>query len=235
MRWHAGEQRGGMSGGMGCARGFTLIELVVVVGVGMIVLGLALPSLARAKQLGVASRMSLTVRSNAQMLVVYGSAHRDSFPAYGRVATEGMMDWMHAMVAGGVMESVHESDPDGYAKLGIGRVGLSGAALYESSRMVPGMAQHANEAKIAGVRQAEVLFPSEKGILGQYQDVAGESHVFWSYVPWNPPRWPMAMGDGSVIVAACTDFVLEHDFFEYWVGHPVFSTWSGVKGRDVRR
>lgn len=218
-------------------RGFTLIEVVVVIGVMMMVLGLALPPLANARRLGEATRTAAVVRSNAQLLAMYGSAHRDSFPAYGdgNLVTNGITDWVQALVDGGLIESVRETDPEGYRATGRGRIGLTGAALYESWRMVPGKTQHANESKIAGVRQGDVRYPSEKGILGKVQDVEGENAVFWTFTPHRPPRWPIAMGDESVTFARCTDFELEFDFFEYWVGHPVYSTWGGVKGRDVRK
>lgn len=66
----------------------------------------------------------------------------------------------------------------------------------------------------------------------QYIHIRGDEHVPWTYNVTERPLSPIARSDGSALSARCTDFVLEHEFFEHWAGHPVASTWGGCRGVD---
>jgi competence protein ComGC len=214
--------------------GFTLIEMLIVIGTVMILIGLLIPGLAKARSSAKDIVMASQSRSNASLVSVYSASHRDLFPCMSETVGDGMLMWDTALVRAGVIDSESETDPAGMKAHGLTRFAMSAAMCCEPGRMVPGAAEPLHQARTVTITQSAVWFPSEKGMLVQWLYVEGDEHRFWTYSVHLPPRSPIAMCDGSVIAAKCVDFRLEHDFFEHWVGHPVLSTWNGVNGRDSR-
>lgn len=216
-------------------RGFTLIELVVCIGVMMVLIGLLLPTLAASRESARATRMLALVRSNHAAVVMYANSHQDVFPASDSLVGNCMLRWYVPLVATGLIENERAVDPEGAELTNNPRFSMSGCAFCSPSMMVPGSTVPVDVAESSAIRMSQAAFPAEKGILVQWLHVRGTEHVFWSWNPSESPSSPIAMADGHAISAKCVDFALEHDFFENWVGHPVLSTWNGILGMDKRR
>lgn len=214
-------------------RGFSLLELLVAIGVVLILIGLAIPALSGARDEALAARMSLLLRSHVASVEMYTADHRDMYPVSGVTVGDAMLRWHNALVSSGHLAAAHEADPEGFKTIGSSRVALSACVAYPADRMQPGMTVPIDLAESSAVRTTEVAFPSHKGLFVQWLAVDRGEHVFWSWRPTGGAVRPIAMADGSGMRARCHDFALEFPFFENWVGHPVLTTWRGADGRDV--
>ena len=211
---------------------FSLIELVVSIGVILILVGLVLPALGNARQRARATQTAVAVRSSGQAVVAYASDHDDIYPIASRSVNQSMLDWDTPLVSLGYFADETDIDPDGMRERGHHRFSFSGALVHPSRMMEPGTTVPMELAETTAIRQSQVSFPSEKGMMVQWVHASEEHDVFWTWSPWERPLSPVAFCDGSVSEHRCTDFQLAHDFFENWVGHPVLATWSGSSGID---
>lgn len=215
-------------------RAFSLIELILCIGIILVLIGLAMPQFSKVRKSGRDTRAAAAVRQGVAFLTLYTADYRDYFPRGGEIPGRSMNDWNLPLVAAGYVASLNELDPDGVKECGCNRIALSGCLGAPAEEMTPGNTRPIELANGAWVRQSQVAFPSAKGALVQSLHMEGAVHVFWTWNTINSPISPIGMVDGSLIKGKCTDFRLAHPFFENWVGHPVLSTWGGYHGLDVR-
>lgn len=230
-RCRVGHRQVGGRGG----RAFTLIELVLCIGIIMVLLGLVLPAMAAARRRGTDTRMLGVMRSNGALLALYAQDHDMAFPLSGPTVGGAMLEWYRPLIEVGLIQSASDVDPDGIRNDHVQRVAMSAAAACLPERMEPGNTLPMDMATSSVIRHTQVVHPSSKGILVQWVHVVPGEHRMWTYKAVNGPVSPIAFADNSVSSARSADFVLDHDFFENWVGHPVLATWSGVRGIDRRR
>lgn len=213
-------------------RGFTLIELIVSLGIIMVLAGLLLPALGGIRAEARTTRMLAAMRSGGMALSAYADDRREVYPIAEAGVGGSMLRWHRPIVDAGYLPREEDSDPDGYKTIGESRVSMSGCLASTPEEMVPGATIPIDLALAKAVRVSDVSFPSSKGVLVQWLHVVSGTHVFWTYNPDVKPISPITYADGSVARARCTDFILEQPFFENWVGHPVLSTWNGCRGID---
>lgn len=202
----------------------------------MIIVSLALPGIAGARRSAQRVRSLVEVRSNAAAIDAYCAASQDVFPfVEGDVNTAAIRYW-RPLVDRGFLQSVAEADPVGIRRWKRVRYVMSMCMVYPATGMRPGSTLPAEFSHASAVRQQEVVSPSHKGLILQYFDY--ERGVYTHDFAWGvwERAWPtpIAMADGSGLIARCTDFRPEHMFTEGWVGVPVISTWNGCAGRDLR-
>lgn len=207
-----------------------MIELIVCIGIIMILIGLFLPALSKSAARTKEVRMAATVRDNAMVLQSYVSDNQDLYPLSGQHSPS--TNWWRPLVASGHFASEAAVDPDGGALGDYKRVAMSFCMNVSPDLMVPGSTRPIDLTPFIWIRQAQVVYPASKGVLVQWVHVVGNSDVFWTWKSSGGPVSPIALVDGSVIQARCTDFRLPYPFRENWVGHPVLSTWEGVRGLD---
>ncbi|QKK09953.1 MAG: type II secretion system protein [Planctomycetota bacterium] len=214
------------------ASGFTIVELLVSIGVILVLIGLLMPALGKARERSKSLRTTIAVRSSARAIDAYAGDSDGVYPIAHWSVQLSMLDWDSPIVSQGYITSEAQIDPDGTRERGHHRFAMSGALVHPWKQMEPGAVLPLELAEAKSVRQPQVAFPSSKGMLVRWvQAKNGEEH-FWTWEPFDRPLAPIAFCDGSVSEHRCTDFVLAHEFFEYWVGHPVLATWSGSNGLD---
>jgi hypothetical protein len=217
----------------GCRRpGFSLIELVVTVGIVMVLLGLALPSLGRARAGARLSQGGVTLRQNHWAVIAYGNDYREVYPIADPFIGPCSLRWWIPLVSGGYLGSERKADPLGVDVLGFVTYALSFCMVYPASEMQRGRVVPIDRARSSPVRISQVAFPSRKGTMYQWHPlVTQDPVVFWCCGP-DPPPGPV-FADGSVIAARWTDLLFAPDgYMEYWCGAPVASTWNGYLGVD---
>lgn len=213
-------------------RGFTLIELVVVLAILMIVIGLLLPALGGAMHAARLARSSAALKQCSDLVFLYANDNRETYPLAHEHMYTASARWYDALIAGDYVANEQEVDPRGVQRDGEVRYALSMCLVYDYRLMRPGSTVPISQSRSSPVKLSEVLFPSQKGAMWQWWINFGPVETYWCCLEWRPVG-PVGMADGSVIAAEYTDFRM--DFppeGPSQMGFPVQSTWEGCRGRD---
>lgn len=213
--------------------GFTLVELVVCIGVLMIVLGIAMPSLSKARQASRRTAALISARTSIQAVAGYQQQSNDFFPVQGNSLGRAMLDWAQPLVGTGHFTGVVEAEPAQQGAAASSLWSMSGACFATDESMTSGSVLPMGLTPLTPRRGAAVRDPSRKGILAQWLHRIDGQPVFWTWQPGNGPLSPLAMADGSAMQARSSQFRIEPANFEHWVGHPVLASWRGLSGSDM--
>ncbi len=224
------------------ARGFSLIELLVTLGVMAILLGLLLPVLGRIRNYAEDLRGKTAVREGAILLHAYAGDHRDEFPMWKpQPMGDSTKFWYVPLVEQGYLRSAMDLDPVAVKARGYVPISMTSAALVAPAYMTAGKTLPLDRTPVDVQHMSEVRFPSDKGILVKHRasrppvpppNQTGDNDVPWCCVS-TQMRSAVAMADTSVSFGPWMDFVPNGVVVtENWVGYPVFATWDGVLGRD---
>jgi len=214
--------------------GFSLIELVVVIGVIMVLVGLSLPMVGRAMAQVRSTRDLANIRSCATSIQMYCDQSKGYFPNLGGNAQRSALWWTNAMVRAGVFQSDGEGDPDGVEKFGEIRVRMSMCMCYSIEGMTPGQTVPLDVAVAEGVRSEQVSYPSRKGLAHQQyieRDVHG---TYWCCACLGPcAPFAGAFVDGSAQIARVSSYINGDPIVRTdGIGVPLFSSWGGYKAID---
>jgi hypothetical protein len=222
----------------GCAtrgRAFTLIEAVICLGVIMLLVGLVVPALAKARESARMTRDLAVMRTCVTLLHSYCTESKGLFPLVGNDML-AISNWWRAVGPQPGVADASLIDPVGVREFGAVRAIMSACFVVRPEDMEPGNTVHIDLVQVRAMTDASVVSPASKGTLYMQSRMVSGRHTYWAITPAEyASQGPIAFLDGSATVGRWPDFVVEPPYFEHWVGWPVLATWHGVRGRDVRR
>ncbi len=213
-----------------------MMELVVVIGIIMILVGLMAPSLGRVTSQAKLTRDISLIRQHSATVSMYAADFADTYPyPYNftghlyRVAG----DWALPMIASGHFENVASVDPDVLNGRSFSYM-MSIAMVYNPDEMRPGHVPRTGVQTSRPTRQFQVLFPSLKGLIVRENNGLNPSEGlamgFCCEGPWISP---VAFSDGSSTSGTYRDFQGGLPLLiDQGIGIPIISTWFGVRGID---
>lgn len=220
-----------------CARtGFSIVELIVCFGVVMILIGISLPTFARARRGARLTVWLATVQQHAHLIDMYTTQFGEVFPisSVSRVG-DAARDWWRPLQASGMLV-----DSDGAPNSEVAAMRVSACFVYEPSLMRPGLANHTSlwNRTACPVRRSDVLNPTLKGLVWMpyvVPELAEPRSNAWCCLGSSPPG-PIGFADGSAAVLSWKDFAIDDSMYvEHDIGYVVISTWDGVRGVDRRK
>jgi len=230
-------------------RGFTLVELVFVVGILAVVVGLLLPSLESVVVNARRTRAMAQTRQNMLLIDLYASDHNDGYPLASTTnIIAAQRDWYQVLIESGTVNSIGDLDyyKDGW--FGPTSYAISMALVRKPDEMIPGNVAPLGGSSPHTIRRGDVLFASQKGAVFQYAlpyvSLRGgrgsqitsnpeSSAVGWCCAAFAPPA-PIGFCDQSVGIYTWVELMPSPRVIENGVGYPVESTWLGCRGIDRR-
>ncbi len=221
------------------ARAFTMIELIICIAIVMILLGIWLPSLSRARESVRRTRDLAAIASVMKPLLQY-EADYSSFPVWSNdpevfhVVNNMQSGWTQPFIARQYVTNYEDIDPEFTSGEGWIGVWLSLGLMYPSHWMQPGLVAR-GQFRPSKVGLADVMFPSDKGAIVKMWHGTPHSSGLRSFC-CTRPGWkaPVAFVDGSAVSASAFDLLGNSQLYveEEWFGVPVLGTWNGALGKD---
>ena len=222
-------------------RAFSLVELVVVLGVVMILVSFLFPGLAGALSQGKLTRDLALMRSHAASIAMYAAEFDDIYPFWGEYSnpTIAAQGWYLPMLEAKYFSSVQEVAPGIQEGFPYETAAMSKCMVYDWKLMRPGYTVPSEEQVAVPVPTRMVAYPSLKGLVFRLSSgpvfdgqtgMQNDVDVFCCGDLW---IFPVAMADGSAEAGDYLQFnngkpVAE----EHGIGIPVDTTWFGVSGID---
>jgi len=216
-------------------RGFTLIEALIVVAIIMILAGLSLPALSRSRDTAQLTRQAIRARDNCTLITLYADSNAERYPIGDSRPISAALYWWKPLIEAGLLETSDEADPEWASRHdGSPRYAMSWAMAYDANLMTLDTVVPYRDARTSPVRQSQVVYPSDKGLMWQWWVWTGEWRGHWCCAPITPMA-PVVMADLSAEVGRWPDYVAGGQLVRReGVGGPIESTWGGVRGRDRR-
>src|SRR6056297_1702893 len=118
------------------ARGFSLIELLVVVAILMILIGLALPTLSRSRDSARLTVQMARIRDNGMLISMYADSNNGRYPIGAEHPEIASLHWWKPLIEAGLLDSKEQADPEWFASNdGNPRYAMSFAMCYAPDRM----------------------------------------------------------------------------------------------------
>lgn len=213
-------------------RAFTLIELLMILGVVSILLALILPALGSSWDLAQRTRDLGQLRSNVTLIGNYTNDYRDIYPIAFEGAGPSATQWHVALLDGGYISSEVEADPIGKSRYDNVRFWMSKCMVFSPRLMLPGATIPVDDQMSVAVKVHQVTYPSAKGLMYQWSSDAplhGRNY-FCCVMNW---KAPVGFADGSGEFGSYLDYNAgTRPVIVDTIGIPVFTTWGGYLARD---
>lgn len=216
----------------GSRRAFTLIELLMILGVISILLALILPALGSSWDLAQRTRDLGQLRNNVTLIGNYTNDYRDIYPIGFEGAGSSATRWHVAMLEGGYISSEEEADPIGTSRYDNMRFWMSKCMVFTPRLMLPGATIPVDDQMSVAVKVHQVTYPSAKGLMYQWSSDAplDGRNYFCCVIDW---KAPVGFADGSGELGSYLDYNAGiRPVIVDTIGIPVFTTWGGYLARD---
>lgn len=229
-------------------KAFTIIELVVVIGVIMLLIGIFLPTLGGANTSAKQVKQMSNIRQVGTCIDLYLNDWEDTYPI-----ADLRPDWHPSNVSRkvanelgiGLFWGVPIYKTEIVSKTQFDTIFWDSHAFHSVTMYtdpavmdplsIPAWKNHHNSA----VRQYQASYPSAKGLIGvsfvpssNNDDRLVPGHQRWNTGVDSGPIAPLLFADGSVDRLRFSELLApKHPPADYW-GQPVIYTWDGIGGRD---
>jgi len=229
-------------------RAFSIIELVVVIGVIMVLLGIFLPTLSGAKASAKQIQQVSNIRQVGTLIDLYLNDWKESYPiadirpdwfpdSVSQADAERLgigKRWETALI-GASLATPHEIDTIYYNSHAFNSVTMYTSPDVMTPTTIPVWESHQNSA----VKQSWAKYPSLKGLVGVsfVPDGGNEDRLVAGHKLWNNglpdgPLAPVLFADSSVSRLRYSELRKPDPApIGYW-GLGIMYTWNGIKGRD---
>lgn len=217
---------------VGVARAFTLVELLMILGVISILLALVLPAIGSSWDLAQRTRDLGHLRNNVTLIGAYTNDHNNIYPIGFETAEGSAIYWHSAMIRGGYLASQMEADPVGKSRYDYVRFWMSQCMTFTPRLMLPGATIPVEDQKSFAVRTDQVTYPASKGLMFQMTSDTPltAENKFCCVMDW---KAPVGFADGSGELGSYLDYNAgERPVMVDTIGIPVFTTWGGFLARD---
>lgn len=220
-------------------RAFSIIELVVVIGIVMILIGLLLPTLAVGRGSAANLRQTSALRQIGLTTEIYCTAWNDTYPvADARLdyrmeslddgsngTAETGRPWPNALLDAGVIEEHMLLE-----LLDTSDVVWSRTMYIDPSDLNPDRILPWEHVFTSGVKRSSVRYPSSKGLLGVATTHYSGHRVVWLLA--SVAKAPLFAADGAIHSMSFADLLRPTPPPMLGWGVPIQTTWHGVRGRD---
>lgn len=221
-------------------RGFSLIELIVAIGVVLVLVGLFLPAVAGSMAKARTTGQLAAVQQTAVIVEMYLRDSGEVYPlAHTPNAVQAGWRYLEPIVASGLLSSPQDLGEGAFSRTGAGghkgslNILLSENLVCDWEEFRPGRTHPEEQRPARAVRASEVVLPSAKGSLSVGEITDGHAVGLWCCIAGSPPG-PVGFCDGSVGMYRWEELLPKGEklFVENGAGFPVGTTWSGFRGRD---
>jgi competence protein ComGC len=209
-------------------RGFSLVEVLVVVGVTLVLVAVLLPVLRSSRERAAASAAAVQVRTIATSLELYAETSKELYPVGNQDRLlEMQWGWIDPLVAGGFIPSADYAGKSisggSIREIVVGLGMYAEPAVFSVEQLRPSAAQ-----SVRPQRRSQVLFPSRKGNVLRANDGTGRSSFCCVQ------QWPSSVSffDGSMFYGTRVDLSSSPVVVVEGIGFPIFTTWFGLSGVD---
>ena len=234
----------GSKGRPGNARpGFSMIELMVVIGVILVLIGLIVPVVGRSIEQARNTADMATLRSNMALVMQYASQDQGHYPLATPTRCSADTKWFLPLIENGLLNSAAQADPRSYHHYQTVSFAFSQSLVADPVEFTWGSTRPCRESPTSPVTDADVSFPSSKGMMYRYIDPErippyllkvqnGHGGTFCCADLWTTP---VGFCDGSAQLGTFMDFAppggvaLAHG---HQVGVPIGSPWGGFHARE---
>ena len=214
------------------APAFTLVEVIVTIGVILVLVGIWLPAISGAWVAAQNTRSASVINQGGVVLQLYQNDWR-SYPLRSDTAINSTHQWAVLAAETGYVQIAGQLDPGLREADRAPTVHMSMCIAVQAALLSPVPTPPGDIASFA-VRDDMIAFPSGRGVLLRaYVDPTVENPV--TFCCGSPaPTMPVAFADGSVALGTWRDFMLDDtlDIAGGIFGIPVYSTWGGYLSRD---
>ncbi len=222
-------------------RAFSIIELVIVIGIIVILIGLLLPALSGTKASATATVLAADMQQLARVNDMYCDDH-DGFYAVSDARPDFVppdmtveaarefglgRSWPHALRDAGLIDNATLN------RWFVGHPIYWSATMYIDPRhMTSTTIQPWETLATTSVARAWALYPSDKFLFGVSFVPSTDGMVLWNQHGTTGPLGPVVGVDGSVSMIRAAELLAPDPAPILDYGSSIIFTWDGIRGRD---